>query len=74
MGACDDGLMCCAQGDPGDLGVCLTSNACYVSMTACTDEGCDCAVQNPYACNDTLICCGPGEAGAIGTCQMLANC
>jgi len=74
QGACDDGMMCCVQGDPGAIGVCLPVDACYVSMASCTDVGCSCAVHDPYACGSDLICCGPGEAGAIGTCQTLANC
>jgi hypothetical protein len=67
-GACDMGLMCCAQGDPGARGVFRTVDACSVSMTACPSEGCDCAVADPNVCDDGPFCCGPGGADAIGAC------
>lgn len=70
-GACDDGLLCCAQGDPGVPGICLTTNACYFSMASFNAEGDQCAIAAPNACADGLFCCGSGD---VGTCQTAANC
>jgi hypothetical protein len=71
ISGCDDGLICCAQGEPGAPGICLTSNACYYSMAAFNPEGAPCAIAAPNACAEGLICCGEGDVGA---CQTAANC
>lgn len=68
---CGDGLMCCAQGEPGVPGICLTVDACYVAMASFSPEGAPCAIAAPDACADGLFCCGAGDVGA---CQTAANC
>jgi hypothetical protein len=70
-GACDDGLLCCAQGDPGAPGICLTTNACYLAMASFNPEGAPCAIAVQNACADGLFCCGEYD---VGTCQTAANC
>lgn len=68
---CDDGLICCAQGEPGAPGSCLTIDACYYSMASFNPEGASCATAVPDACEEGLFCCGDGD---VGTCQTAANC
>lgn len=68
---CDTGLSCCAQGDPGAPGICLTIEACYYAMASYNPEGALCATAVPDACADGLFCCGEGD---VGSCQTAANC
>ena len=67
-GACDDGLVCCSDGDPGAPGICQTD----CGGGGCTSEGCDCTSGTDGACDDGLTCCALGDPGSPGAC--LSDC
>lgn len=68
-GACDDGLVCCAD-IPGGNGTCMTDSECSPS---CTGEGCGCIGGAEGGCDDGLVCCSSAP-GAYGACLTVEVC